>query len=199
MPCSCLTNSPGVQLSCSCPVLCCAVLTSPLLESLDSPKTSRNFCRLLPITEETCSAASNPGPSPAAFGWAPETFRREAVTLIRPALLPVPELLLPPGRAGNRHRQLCAILHSACLPCDQRYLGGRNPNPALYINNLHHRAPLSLADTSLCRLRGGTEEPRQCISLAALFRICMAESKSGSGALPGKRASHLNHKKEGDR
>lgn len=90
----------------------CPVLTSPLLESLDSPKTSRNFCRLLPITEETCSAASNPGPSPAALGWAPETLRREAVTLIRPALLPVPELLLPPGRAGNRHRQLCAILHS---------------------------------------------------------------------------------------
>lgn len=83
--------------------------SSPLLESLDSPKTSRNFCRLLPITEETCSAASNPGPSPAA----PETLRRsEAVTRTRPALLPVPELLLPPGRAGNRHRQLCAILHS---------------------------------------------------------------------------------------
>lgn len=88
------------------------VLTSPLLESLDSPKTSRNFCRLLPITEETCSAASNPGPSPAALDWAPEILRREAVTLIRLALLPVPELLLPPGRAGNRHRQLCAILHS---------------------------------------------------------------------------------------
>lgn len=98
------------------------VLTSPLLESLDSPKTSRNFCRLLPITEETCSAASNPGPSPAALGWAPETLRREAVTLIRPALLPVPELLLPPGRAGNRHRQLCAILHS--LPvCDCPAIG----------------------------------------------------------------------------
>lgn len=93
------------------------VLTSPLLESLDSPKTSRNFCRLLSITEETCSAASKPRPSPAAFGWAPRTLRRDAVTLIRPALLPVPELLLPPGRAGNRHRQLCAILHS--LPaCD---------------------------------------------------------------------------------
>jgi len=89
-----------------------ALLTSSLLESLDSPKTSRNFCRLLPITDETCSAASKPGPSPAAMGWAPETLRREAVTLIRPALLPVPELQLPPGRAGNRHRQLCAILHS---------------------------------------------------------------------------------------
>lgn len=138
----------------------CPVLTSPLLESLDSPKTSRNFCRLLPITEETCSAASNPGPSPAALGWAPETLHREAVTLIRPALLPVPELLLPPGRAGNRHRQLCAILHSVCLwlPCDQRYLGGRNPNPALHINNLYHSASLSQADTSLCMLRGGTEE-----------------------------------------
>lgn len=98
-------------------LLSCPVLTSPLLESLDSPKTSRNFCRLLPITEETCSAASNPGPSPAALGWAPETLRREAVTLIRPALLPVPELLLPPGRAGNRHRQLCAILHSLSA-CD---------------------------------------------------------------------------------
>lgn len=134
------------------------MLTSPLLESLDSPKTSRNFCRLLPITEETCSAASNPGPSPAALGWAPVTLRREAVTLIRPALLPVPELLLPPGRAGNRHRQLCAILHSACLPCDQRYLGGRNPNPALHINILNHSAPLSLADTPLCMLRGGTGE-----------------------------------------
>lgn len=95
----------------------CPVLTSPLLESLDSPKTSRNFCRLLPITDETCSAASNPGPSPAALGWALETLRREAVTLIRPALLPVPELLLPPGRAGNRHRQLCAILHSLSA-CD---------------------------------------------------------------------------------
>lgn len=147
-----LTDAPGLP-SGSCPVL-----TSPLLESLDSPKTSRNFCRLLPITEETCSAASNPGPSPAALGWAPETLRREAVTLIRPALLPVPELQLPPGRAGNRHRQLCAILHSACLPCDQRYLGGRNPNPALHINNLYQSALLSLADTSLCRLRGGTEE-----------------------------------------
>lgn len=100
-----------------CLLLSRPVLTSPLLESLDSPKTSRNFCRLLSITEETCSAASKPGPSPAAFGWAPGTLRRDAVTLIRPALLPVPELLLPPGRAGNRHRQLCAILHS--LPaCD---------------------------------------------------------------------------------
>lgn len=135
------------------------MLTSPLLESLDSPKTSRNVCRLLPITEETCSAASKPGPSPAAFGWAPETLRKEAVTLIRPALLPVPELQLPPGRAGNRHRQLCAILHSLPVcPCDQRYLGGRNPNPALHINNLYHSAPLSLANTSLFRLRGGTGE-----------------------------------------
>lgn len=134
------------------------MLTSPLLESLDSPKTSRNFCRLLPITEETCSAASNPGPSPLALGCAPGTLRRAAVTLIRPALLPVPELLLPPGRAGNRHRQLCAILHSACLPCDQRELSGRNPNPALHINNLHHSAALSLADTALCMLRGGTND-----------------------------------------
>lgn len=142
-----------VRLSPSCPVL-----TSPLLESLDSPKTSRNFCRLLLITEETCSAASNPGPSPAALWWAPEPLRREAVILIRPALLPVPELLLPPGRAGNRHRQLCAILHSACLPCDQRYLDGRNPNPAHHINNLYHSAPLAPDDTSVCMLRGGSVE-----------------------------------------
>lgn len=91
-------------------------LTSPLLEPLDSPKTSRNFCRLLPIAADTCNAASKPGPSPFTFGLVPALFRREALTRIRPAFLPVPELLLPPGRAGNRHRQLCAILHSACLP-----------------------------------------------------------------------------------
>lgn len=91
-------------------------LTSPLLEPLDSPKTSRNFCRLLLMAADTCNAASKPGPSPFAFGLVPALFRREALTRIRPAFLPVPELLLPPGRAGNRHRQLCAILHSACLP-----------------------------------------------------------------------------------
>lgn len=172
------------------------MLTSPLLESLDSPKTSRNFCRLLPITDETCSAASNPGPSAAALGWALETLRREAVTLIRPALLPVPELLLPPGRAGNRHRQLCAILHSlsACdCPCDQRYLGGRNPNPALYINNLYHSAALSLAGMSLCTLRGGNKGTPTIHSLGGSIRaLRMAESQPGSGALPGNWGSRLN-------
>lgn len=103
-------------------------LTSPLLEPLDSPKTSRNFCRLLPMAADTCNAASKPGPSPFAFGLVPALFRREALTRIRPAFLPVPELLLPPGRAGNRHRQLCAILHSACLPQDQELSVGVAPN-----------------------------------------------------------------------
>lgn len=165
------------------------VLTSPLLESLDSPKTSRNFCRLLPITDETCSAASNPGPSAAALGWALETLRREAVTLIRPALLPVPELLLPPGRAGNRHRQLCAILHSlsACdCPCDQRYLSGRNPNPALYINNLYHSAELSLAGMSLCTFGAGIKKPRQYIRSAAPSELCVWPSPNQvQGLCPG--------------
>lgn len=176
------------------------MLTSPLLESLDSPKTSRNFCRLLPITDETCSAASNPGPSAAALGWALETLRREAVTLIRPALLPVAELLLPPGRAGNRHRQLCAILHSlsACdCPCDQRYLGGRNPNPALYINNLYHSAALSLAAMSLCALRGGNLDAPTIQSLGGSIRaLRIGRVQPGSGALPGNRGSRLNRERQ---
>lgn len=158
-------------------------LTSALLESLDSPKTSRNFCRLLPITEETCSAASNPGPSTAALRWVPDTLRKKAVTRIRPALLPVPELLLPPGRAGNRHRQLCAILHSLPVCPTIRYLGGRNPNPALHINNLYHSAPLSLANSSLCRLRGRAERnPDNAFSPPLFARL---NSNQVQGFCPG--------------
>lgn len=129
-------------------------LTSPLLVSLDSPKTSRNFCRLLSITEETWSAASNPGPRPAVGWWVSEALLREAVTLTRPALLPVPELLLPPGRAGNRHRQLCAILHSACLPLRSENSVGGTLKPALHINKLRQSVPLSLVGRLLCMLRG---------------------------------------------
>lgn len=95
-------------------------LTSPLLP----PDTSLNRLRLLPMVTDTCSAASNPGPTPIQSPGPPGATAVSCATSGLPSvpkaipsslttaatLCRAPSLRPVPGRAGKRHRQLCAIL-----------------------------------------------------------------------------------------